>query len=106
MPAAIQGNIIVAQNNIFDLGSEESIRFNVSSLTENHNLFVYGQATAGSTIGDPHYVDAANGNFHLQSGSDCIDKGIGVGIQMDLDAAQLNSNNPSDIGPYEYKTAP
>ena len=99
---AIQGGTIKAQNNIFDLGSAEYIRFKVTNLIEDHNLFVYGTATTGSTVGNPMYKDASKSDFHLQAGSDCIDKGINVGILKDMEGNIVPQGNAPDIGPFEF----
>jgi hypothetical protein len=102
MSMGVQGGTIIARNNIFDLGSADLTRFKVSNLTEDHNLFVYGSATKNSIVGDPKYVDAANDDFHLEYGSDCIDNGIDIGFTEDIDGTNVPKSNAPDIGPYEF----
>ena len=49
---------------------------------------------------NPSFVNAANGNFHLNSGSPAIGKGISVGLTTDYDGKTVNT--PPSIGAYEY----
>lgn len=100
---ALQGGTITARNNIFDLGSVSAPRFKVTSLTEDHNIFAYGLPTSGSAIGKPNYVNPADGDFHLQSNSPCIDKGVSIGVVEDIDGIKVPEGNAPDIGPYEFK---
>jgi len=67
--------------------------------------------------GDPQFVNAANGDYHLKNTSPCIDVGSGFyfnqyapfGVRTDLDGKERfadGSNNGSaavDIGAYEYQ---
>ena len=62
---------------------------------------------------DPQFVDAANGDYHLQDTSPCIDAGdnnsVPSGVDKDLDGKQriVDGNNNGtatvDIGAYEYQ---
>jgi uncharacterized repeat protein (TIGR02543 family) len=63
---------------------------------------------------DPLFVNAAGGDFHLQSGSPCIDAGtnkpyesggIAEGITTDLGGNMRIINVRVDMGPYEYGVA-
>ena len=99
---AIQGDSIIARNNIFDLSSPDNYRFHVNHLTEDHNLFVYGLPTDRSFTAYPLYIDAKLNNFHLQKNSPCIDKGIDVGLNKDYDGNKVPEGQIPDIGPYEY----
>jgi len=99
----IEGGTIIARNNIFDLGSVDKTRFKVNNLTESNNLFVYGLPTGNSIIGNPEFVKEADNNFRLTAGSDAIDKGMDVGLNLDLDGNIVPSGSFPDIGPYEYK---
>jgi hypothetical protein len=50
------------------------------------------------------FVDAANGNYHLQPGSPCINAGTNdsVTVQTDLDGNPRIMDVLVDMGPYEY----
>jgi predicted outer membrane repeat protein len=78
---------------------------------EDYNLFfgsvinTVGVITDGghSFISDPKFVDPFNGDFHLQFGSEAIDRGIGVGVYTDLDGKLRPVGTGFDIGAYEYQ---
>ena len=62
----------------------------------NHCIFV-----------DPQFVDAANGDYHLQDTSPCMDAGnnsyVPSGVTTDLDGNPRIVNSTVDIGAYEYQ---
>jgi hypothetical protein len=87
------------------LGAVNRLRFNVRELTESNNLFVYGLPTRNSEVGKPHYVDAENGNFRLLPQSDCIDKGVDVGLRQDIEGNIVPSGSSPDIGPFEFSNS-
>jgi len=49
---------------------------------------------------DPLFIDASNGNFHLQFNSPCINKGTDVGLTEDMEENPVDY--APDIGAYEY----
>ena len=49
---------------------------------------------------DPNFKSPFNYNFHLDTLSPAIDKGINLGLEIDLDSVQRD--NKPDIGSYEY----
>ena len=51
---------------------------------------------------DPLFVNAAGGNFRLQAGSPCIDKGIDMGLSEDYFGSTVPQGLGVDIGAYEY----
>jgi len=53
---------------------------------------------------DPLFIDALNGNFHLQSTSRCIDAGTDVGLAEDMEGNPVDY--APDIGAYEYSDNP
>ena len=57
------------------------------------------EATAVS--GDPKFVDAANGNFHLLAGSAAIGAGVAV-VDVPTDKGGTAFASPPSIGAYEY----
>lgn len=64
----------------------------------------YSQET-NSQEGDPKFVGVGGANFHLQSGSPCIDKGVGVGLTQDYDGNGVPSGSAPDMGAHEYSFA-
>jgi hypothetical protein len=91
-------------NNILDSNSGGHIEISgsVSNLLITHNLYNSpSRAGSGFTdshplFGDPLFVDANSGEFHLQAGSPAIDAGTNVGLPY-------NGVAP-DIGAYEFGT--
>ncbi|MGA2247658.1 MAG: thrombospondin type 3 repeat-containing protein [Verrucomicrobiota bacterium] len=54
----------------------------------------------------PSFVDCANGDYHLQSNSPCINSGRNpASIQTDLDGNPRTIDGFVDIGAYEYQAA-
>jgi predicted outer membrane repeat protein len=82
---------------------------------ENYNLFfgnitnTFGTFLTGSgtknVIGDPKFVNAASGNYHLQFGSAAIGRAINVGVNIDLDGNSRPGITGFDIGAYQYQYA-
>jgi hypothetical protein len=65
-----------------------------------------GWSFEGVYIGDPGFVDAANGDFHLRADSPCLDAGepaYGGWGTMDLDDHALVLNGRRDMGAYEMQ---
>ncbi|MEA3397162.1 MAG: choice-of-anchor Q domain-containing protein, partial [Chloroflexota bacterium] len=60
-----------------------------------------GWTGTGNLNADPRFVDAANGDYHLDVGSSCIDKGTPVGAPThDIEGTPRDS--APDMGAYEW----
>jgi hypothetical protein len=56
---------------------------------------------ANSILDSPLFVDASGDDFHLQSGSPCIDAGTDVGLTEDYAGNSVPKGDWPDIGAYE-----
>ena len=56
--------------------------------------------------GDPTFLDAANDDYHIGSGSAAIDAGIDSTTTTDLDGTPRPNGMAPDIGAYEYAATP
>jgi hypothetical protein len=55
----------------------------------------------GNISADPQFVDAANGDYHLQAGSPCVDAGTSVGAPLhDIEGTPRDA--APDMGAYEW----
>lgn len=102
MDLCIQGGSIEAINNVYDIKQNGKV-YQVSKLSESNNLYVSGEPTKESFSGEPRFIDPSSGDFHLTEGSDCIDKGISVGIRYDLEGNSIPQGENPDIGAFEYQ---
>ncbi|MGQ9570482.1 MAG: DUF1565 domain-containing protein [Thermodesulfovibrionales bacterium] len=110
---------VLIQNNIFHSPRTAAIRYNsVASVTVKNNLVYDGALVAdagcsasnyicsGNLTGQgPKFVDLPNRDFHLQSTSPAIDKGL-VFPARTKDADGNSIVGLPDIGAYEYVGAP
>ena len=51
---------------------------------------------------DPQFIDPLNGNFKLKASSPCIDSGLAIAIDYDIEWRQRPIGINFDIGAYEY----
>ena len=62
-----------------------------------------GYDGTGNISSDPLFVDSANGDYSLQSGSPCIDKGTSEGApDTDIEGTERPQGSGYDMGAYEY----
>ncbi len=94
------------QNNIiYKSGSTNRVFYGAQgamSVSTFNNSDANGDAISGNIGTDPLFVDPANGNFHLQSGSPAINAGLNVGLTSDREGNAIVGL--PDIGAYEYAT--
>jgi len=103
------------KNNIFynagsDYWASAGSSFEASNNLIYHNNKTVNQSSYPNDIvnQDPLFVDPANYNFHLQTNSPAINKGITIsGFSYDKDGISRPQGSNWDIGAYEYvETAP
>jgi hypothetical protein len=79
-----------------------------SSGTFNFSCTTPLPAGAGNISGDPEFVEAGSGNYHLLDTSPAIDSGsnIYVSASSDLDGEERISHGTVDMGAYEWTPLP
>ena len=112
--AKIANNLFVTGGSIDRYGSVMSVGSTGSNITINNNFVTklngFGPLSgfttgAGINGGDPRFVNAAAGDFHLQSGSPAIDKGAVVtGFTQDYAGVARPQGVAWDIGAFEFKS--
>ncbi len=101
---------MIKNNIISNVGSKQiSNAGNSLSLTVENNLYwpgplkLYNISDPNSVICDPMFVNPENNDFHLQSGSSAIDKGVTLAdVPTDKDGIIRPQGCCYDIGAYEY----
>jgi hypothetical protein len=66
------------------------------------NLFFNSAVVGEGLLGDPLFVDAASGDYHLQAISPAVNNGIDRGVMVDKELTPRPYDNGFDIGAYEY----
>lgn len=104
---------VTVKNNIFyhypdSRGAIDNEYYNgvYSTITAGNNcLYQIGgsRKDTGDVIGDPLFVNSSQNDYHLQSGSVCVDKGVNVGVTIDKDGVARPQGSGYDIGAYEYR---
>ena len=103
------------KNNIFDLTRMSSEAEHVSngkgntSLVLHNNLYwpkplrLYKLSDSAPIIGDPHFVNPTEENFHILPGSAAIDKGIPLSdVSHDKDGVKRPQGTAFDLGAFEF----
>ena len=98
----MENTIVYGRGGVVDMWEDENTSF------ANCVFYPRVKSEAGKTyapVADPLFVDAANGDFRLQAGSPCIDKGGTAYGYTDLALDPRICNGKVDIGCYEYQTS-
>ena len=77
--------------------------------TFNHSCTTPAPGGTGNITDDPHFVNAAAGDYHLNVGSPCIDAGTNLDWMAgatDLDGNSRIVSGTVDIGAYEWQLQP
>jgi parallel beta-helix repeat protein len=64
-----------------------------------------GTGCDSTLVGDPSFVSATAGDFHLRVGSKAIDAGVDLGDPYRVDAENRARGIPPDVGAYEFVPA-
>lgn len=75
--------------------------------TAAYSCFGSSASGTGNIVADPLFVDAANGDYRLQAGSPCIDKGSNSGVtwqSVDVAGVHRKIGDSVDMGCHEYTT--
>jgi hypothetical protein len=76
-----------------------------STVYADHTLFWAndndGVTGTNPVYGDPGFVDAAVGDFHLRGGSAAVDTGVDAGVATDIEGTGRPLGTTPDIGAYE-----
>jgi parallel beta-helix repeat protein len=114
------GNLHMANSILWD-GGDEIWNNDGSTITITYSDVQGGWPGPGNIVADPMFVDAANGDYHLQTGSPCLDAGHNWAIagraEVDLDGNPRFADGPTadtgcglpvvvDQGAYEYQGEP
>jgi parallel beta-helix repeat protein len=101
--ALVRNNIIVGNEGvgIYDRESRAAFTIDHNDVWDNGEDYLNVTPGAGDISADPLFVDVANGDYHLQVGSPCIDKGTSVGAPTH-DIAGTPRDAAPDMGAYEW----
>lgn len=112
---------LTLKNNIFNLSSSPAKAFYfMGGISSNHNVFntqysgfINGYSSLNSwknntgndlnsVVGNPSFMNAYGGDFHIQSGSVAINKGQNVNLIKDYFGNNVPLNGNPDIGIHEF----
>lgn len=74
---------------------------NATNYYDNNTGILNGKVGPNSLTSNPLFVNAAGGDFRLQTGSPCINAGVNVGATTDMDGNPVPAGGAPDIGAYE-----
>jgi hypothetical protein len=102
---------VVIRNNIYaECGAPTGLAAKLlPSWHYDHNLFTAKGEGQGedAVIGDPEFVDPADGNLHIQAGSAAVDAGSAEGAPaLDMDGQKRPAGKGVDIGADELSGEP
>jgi hypothetical protein len=103
VPTGIPDAEIICRNCCFwapNHADGKVIRYHGTAMTVSVAMATAPSVFVGLITTDPKFVDAANGDFRIQSGSSCYHAGANSGVTTDFTGASRHSTTPS-IGPYE-----
>lgn len=63
-----------------------------------------GAGVSNAYTGDPAFIDPANGDYHIGSTSEAIDRGVDAGVTTDIDGNLRPAGAAPDLGVDEYRT--
>jgi hypothetical protein len=105
---------VVTNNIVYNTTMTATMEYDGCS-TPTACLFREARAGQGNVVGDPQFVDPANGDFHLHSGSPCIGAGQAIpdvkadfsGVQRGLKTTTVPGQpGATDIGAFEFVPKP
>ena len=106
-------NCIIRHNNLRPIGTSANYHLDGNGIRQIYNTATYPMPTAlfdggGNSTEDPKFVSLADGDFHLQRGSPCIDAGLNQDWMIgatDLDGRPRidRFSQTVDMGCYEYQ---
>ena len=97
-------NLILWNNTARRSGAEIYNYFSSHTLVVTYCCVAGGYDGEGNIDADPLFADAANGDFHLQGGSPCIDMGTADGApEEDIEGVPRPQGAGVDMGAYEFK---
>ena len=114
----IDNNTVINSAGIVcDMPSGLSLRNNIfygdspsgSGFTHTNNLYSSQPGYSlgsGEKVGNPLFVNASGGDYHLQAGSPAIDAGANLGFTRDFENGTVPVGSAPDIGAYEYGSTP
>jgi hypothetical protein len=110
---------VTLKNNIFNITSGAKAINTSGTVTSNNNIFnqeqssfINGYSTlnawknasgndAASLVGNPSFVSAGSGDFHVQPASLVINKGCNVNLSQDLFGTSVPQSGTPDMGVHE-----